>query len=126
MKLEFNLEWKSAFRLDEADTVKRFRQEMKNHQNFDWEADRAVRLATGKNQQILKYTAQICRNPRHDWDYFGDGTGYADVQLTIFTWDLLDGCYRIICDLSDIWQLSSENEDKTRRCLYIKHYTEDR
>ena len=126
MKLDFTLEWKSIFRLDEADNVKRLREAMKEQKNFDWEADRAVSLATGNCDQILKYTAQIVRNPRMPYDYFGEGTGYADVSLKIHTWNILRGCYMIICNLSDIWQLNSENEDETRKQIYTVHYKEDR
>ncbi len=93
-------------------------------EDIKYYANMAAHVAAGTNLngEILKTTAEIMKNCRAD-DSIIEGSGDLDVWLTVYTYDSYYGFYEIGCYISDLWQVTGDNNEEIRSHMYINAFT---
>lgn len=78
-------------------------------------------------ESILKASASICENRRTEFDYFGDGTEYLNIWISI-TAETSEGFIKFGALLTDIWnipaggELRRENAYKLYKNSWVRYY----
>lgn len=124
MKIKITEDMKRVITLSEENAVKLVQNSMKEQKNFQWEAERALDIASNNTiHEILKVDAEIAKN-RRVWDFYNEGTERIDIWVTAYGFDYFAGFYSVGFYLSDIWQLGSENAEEIKERMYIRKYTQ--
>lgn len=126
MKVSITKNSKKVITLAEASIAQRIIEDLK--QNDEWTAKdyavMAVRVADPKawDIEVLKASAEIAKNARA-WDSLCEDSGTLDVWIEA-TAQTSNGFVIIGAYLSDIWSISTDNEDYIRSHMYIRRFKE--
>lgn len=124
MRIKITEDMKRVITLSEENAVKLVQNCMKEQKNLQWEAERALELASNNTiHEVLKVDAEIAKNSRV-WDFYNEGTECIDILVTAYGFDYFEGFYSVSFYLSDIWQLGSENQEEIKAKMYIRKYTQ--
>ena len=122
MKVAFTEEMKKYVSVAEAPYARQIIKDLKEDTGLKGYAEMAARLAGGQDSyEILKATAEICKNARV-YDAYGDGTGKLDVWLKVYAFNPHKGFFSIGVCLTDIWAVDGENSEEIKSRMYISHY----
>lgn len=120
MKITFTKEAKEYITFAQETAVRKVIDYMKEDTGIKDYAKSAVSYA-GAYGEILKVEAEIAKNGRV-WDRYDEGTEDIDVWLKIKAFDGCLNFYDIGVYLSDLWDISRENEDEIKEKMYIATY----
>lgn len=122
MKVTFTKEMKEVITVAQVTAVKKVIDYMKEDTGIKEYAEMATRIVTGWNDnEILEVKAEIAGNARV-WDRYDEGTENIDVWLNIKAFKECEGFYRIGVYLSDIWEITGENNEEIKEHMYIEEY----
>lgn len=124
MKIKITEDMKRVITLSEENAVKLVQNSMKEQKNLQWEAERALGLASNNvSLEVLKVEAEVAKN-RRVWNFYNEGTESIDIWVTAYGFNCFAGFYSVGFYLSDIWQLGSDNAEEIKERMYIKKYTQ--
>lgn len=124
MKIKLTAEMKRLITVAEMPIVNKLIAAMKEDDSDPKEyAKMAARIAAGKNDAtVLEASAEVATNWRV-WDRCFDGSEHFDVWITFTAYAddcfVMGGAY-----LTDIWQITGENNDEIRSHMFIRKFAE--
>lgn len=123
MKIAITKEAKRILTVAEMPAVRRLIKEMKEDTDLAWYAKLAAIVAAGANDaDVLEASAEIAKNCRvrnayheesADLDIWVRFAAYTDAGF------VMGGAY-----LTDIWQITSDNNEDIKRHMYIRLFRE--
>ena len=128
MKIRITNDMKKVLTVSEMPTVRKIINDFKEYgkEEFHNDVETAVSLASGVNGssfEILKAEAEIAKNCRAS-GFFGDAESpNIDIWIKIYAYHHYYGFYEIGVYLSDLWQLSGENQKEIKSHMYILRFS---
>ena len=127
MKVRFEKESKKYITLEEAPIARQIIADMKEDEcTVEEYAEIAIRAAyNGKawNIDTMRATAGISKNNRA-WNAYSNNSGHLDIWIEATAYVNNDEFIMIGVYLSDIWQISGENQQEMAARMYIRKFKE--
>ncbi len=123
MKVAVTKEAKRILTVAEMPAVRRIIEELKEEEDVKWYANLAAIVAAGSyDADVLRANAEIAKNCRV-WNAYHEESADLDVwvKFTAYTDEgfVVGGAY-----LTDIWQITSDNNEEIKRHMYIRLFRE--
>ena len=127
MKIKMTADSKKALTLEDAEITKEIQKLMEEDTGLRDYAEMAVN-ASGKSfntsRKIYEVTAEWARN-RRIWNRYTDNSRDIDIWLNIVA--LTDEGFKMIgAYLSDIWEITGDNQREIASHFYVRNFIEEK
>lgn len=123
MKIAITKEMKRVLTVAEMPEVRRVIEGMKEDTGIKDYAEMAARVASGSRvKSVMEASAGIAKNCRVR-DAYHPGSGDLDVWLEVIAYTE-DGFVMVGAYLTDIWQITGDNNDSIKRHMFIRLFRE--
>lgn len=122
MKVKVTENTKSAFLISEIECIKVVENAMKEWGGVTKDDMQILANFVG-GSEILKAEAEFAKN-RNVWNKYGEGSGRADVWVTLTVFDSWKTFKIVGAYLSDIWEIGGTDSKELEGRMYIRVFEE--